>query len=288
MPNVESNGLRLEYETFGNPSDPPMVLIMGLGAQMIAWPLVFCEMLAEKGYHVVRFDNRDCGLSTHLHDAPKPDVAAILSGDYSTASYRLSDFAADTAGLIDALGYPKVHVVGASMGGMIAQQFVIDHPDRVASLCSIMSTTGNPNVGQPTPEALALLTRPAANSRDEAIETGVASLKLIGSPDYPTADDVLRARVAEAYDRSYDPAGNLRQTASIVASGDRTEALRDVRVPTVVIHGTKDPLVNFSGGEATVAAIPGATFVPITGMGHDLPDQLFTTVVDAIVANAKA
>jgi pimeloyl-ACP methyl ester carboxylesterase len=288
MPNVESNGLRLEYETFGNPIDPPLVLIMGLGAQLIAWPVALCEMLAEKGYHVVRFDNRDSGLSTHLHDNPKPDVAAILAGDFATASYRLSDFADDTVGLFDALGFEKVHVVGASMGGMIAQQLVIDHPDRVASLCSIMSTTGDPNVGQATPEALALLTRPPAPDRDAAIESGVAAQNLIGSPDYPTPDEVLAQRVAEAYDRSYDPAGGLRQTAAIVASGDRTEGLHGVHVPTVVIHGTKDPLVNFSGGEATVAAIPGATFVPITGMGHDLPDALFGTYVDAIVANAKA
>lgn len=288
MPNVEANGLRLEYDSFGNPSDPPMVLIMGLGAQMISWPVAFCEMLAEKGYYVVRFDNRDCGLSTHFVDAPVPDVAAILAGDYTTASYRMSDFAADTAGLFDALGFTKVHVVGASMGGMIAQQLVIDHPDRVASLCSIMSTTGDPNVGQATPEALALLTRPAAPDRDAAIESGLAALKLIGSPDFPTPDDVLRQRTANGYDRSYDPPAGLRQTAAIVASPDRTAGLHGVHVPTVVIHGTKDPLVNFSGGEATVAAIPGATFVPITGMGHDLPDQLFGTFVDAIVANAKA
>ena len=287
MPHVTANGLRLEYETFGNPADPPLVLIMGLGAQMIAWPVPLCEMLAEKGYHVIRFDNRDCGLSTHFDDLPAPDVAAILGGDFSTAPYRLSDFANDTVGLFDALGFTKVHVVGASMGGMIAQQLVIDHPERVQSLCSIMSTTGDPSVGQATPAALAMLTRPPAATRDDAIAAGVAALKLIGSPDFPIDEDILRERITLAYDRDNSSTAGLRQMASIVASGDRTEALHGVRVPTLVIHGTKDPLVNYSGGEATVAAVPGATWLAIPGMGHDLPEELWPMYVDAIVANTK-
>jgi pimeloyl-ACP methyl ester carboxylesterase len=288
MPHVESNGLRLEYETFGDPANPPLVLIMGLGAQMIAWPSGFCEMIAERGFHVVRFDNRDSGLSTHFSDVPTPDIEAVFGGDTSTAPYRLADFAQDTAGLFDALGFEKAHVVGASMGGMIAQQFVIDHPDRVLSLCSIMSTTGDPHVGQGSPEALALLTRPPARNRDEAIEQGTAALKVISSPDYPPEDDLLRERVIEAYDRANDPVASLRQLAAILASGDRTEALHGVRVPTLVVHGTKDPLVNYSGGEATVTAVPGATWLALPGMGHDLPEELWPLMVDAIAANTKA
>ncbi|HEX4723941.1 MAG TPA: alpha/beta hydrolase [Pseudonocardiaceae bacterium] len=287
MPQVEANGLRLEYDTFGNPNDTPLVLIMGLGAQMISWPVAFCQQYADQGYHVVRFDNRDCGLSTQLDDLPQPDLAAILGGDRSTVPYLMSDFANDTVGLFDALGFARAHVVGASMGGMIAQQLVIDHPDRVASLCSIMSTTGEPTVGQATPEALAMLTRPPAASRDEAIEQGVAALKLISSPDYPTKDEVLRERATAAYDRAHNPIAGLRQTAAIVASPDRTGGLHGVRVPTLVIHGTKDPLVNHSGGEATVAAVPGSTWLSVPGMGHDLPDELWPTYLEAIVANTK-
>jgi pimeloyl-ACP methyl ester carboxylesterase len=260
---------------------------MGLATQMIAWPTEFCELLAGRGFHVVRFDNRDCGLSTHFDDLPTPDVAAIIGGDYRTAPYLLSDFANDTAGLFDALGFTKVHVIGASMGGMIAQQLTIDHPDRVASLCSIMSTTGDPTVGQPTPEALSMLLRPATTSRAEAIEQGVAALRMIGSPDYPIEDEILRERITLSYDRDHNPTAGLRQTAAIVASPDRTEGLHGVRVPTLVIHGTKDPLVNFSGGEATLAAIPGATWLAVPGMGHDLPEELWPLYLDAIVANVK-
>ena len=287
MPQVEANGLRLEYDTFGNPADPPLVLIMGLGAQMISWPEAFCQQYADQGFYVVRFDNRDCGLSTQLDDLPMPDLAAILGGDRGTVPYLMSDFANDTAGLFDALGFDRVHVVGASMGGMIAQQLVIDHPDRVLSLCSIMSTTGDPSVGQGTPEALAMLTRPPATSRDEAIEQGIAALRLISSPDYPTKDEVLRERATAAYDRANNPMGGMRQTAAIVASPDRTAGLHGVRVPTLVIHGTKDPLVDHSGGAATAAAVPGSTFLSVPGMAHDLPEELWPTYVQAIVANAR-
>jgi pimeloyl-ACP methyl ester carboxylesterase len=288
MPHVESNGLQLAYESFGNPTDPPLVLVMGLGTQLLGWPPEFCQLIADRGFQVVRFDNRDIGLSTYLDDLPTPDLAAIMGGDRTTAPYLIADFADDVVGLFDALGFAKAHVVGASMGGMIVQQLAIDHPDRLLSLCSIMSTTGDPNVGQATPEALALLTRPPAISRAEAIAQGVLGLQMLSSPGYPEIDEVQAIKAAAAYDRAFNPAGALRQTAAIVASPDRTEGLRSVTVPSLVIHGTDDPLVNISGGEATVAAIPGATWLAIPGMGHDIPPGAWPVIVDAIVANTKA
>ena len=284
---MTANGLELEYETFGDPTDPPLVLIMGLSAQMTAWPEGFCNLLAEQGYHVIRFDNRDIGLSTYLDDLPPTDLAAVLGGDFSTAPYRLSDFANDTAGLLDALNIRSAHIVGASMGGMIAQQLVIDHPDRVRSLCSIMSTTGDRTVGQGSEAAMAVLLRPAAKDRETAIANGISGARVIGSPGYPATGEELLAKTTAAYDRAFHPAGALRQTAAVVSSPDRTEGLHKVTVPTVVIHGADDPLVNVSGGEATATAIPGASLLIIPGMGHDLPTALWSTVADAIVANAQ-
>jgi pimeloyl-ACP methyl ester carboxylesterase len=287
MPRVTANGLELEYDTFGDPADPPLLLIMGLSAQMTAWPEGFCNLLAEQGYHVIRFDNRDIGLSTYLDDLPPTDLGAVLGGDFSTAPYLMSDFANDTAGLLDALGIRTAHIVGASMGGMIAQQFAIDHPERVRSLCSIMSTTGDRTVGQGNEAALGALLRPAAKDRDEAIAASISGARIIGSPAYPASEEELTAKATAAYDRAFHPAGVRRQTAAVVASPDRTEGLHKVTVPTVVIHGADDPLVNVSGGEATAAAIPGASLLIIPGMGHDLPTALWTKIADAIVANAQ-
>jgi pimeloyl-ACP methyl ester carboxylesterase len=287
MPRVTANGLELEYETFGDPTDPPLLLIMGLSAQMTGWPEGFCNLLAEQGYHVIRFDNRDIGLSSYLDDLPPVDLAAILGGDFSTAPYLMSDFANDTAGLLDALGIQKAHIVGASMGGMIAQQFVIDHPDRVRSLCSIMSTTGDRSVGQGSEAALAVLMRPAAKDRETAIANSVSGARVIGSPGYPASSEELLVKATASYDRAFHPAGALRQTAAVVASPDRTEGLRTVTVPTLVIHGADDPLVNVSGGEATATAVPGASLLIIPGMGHDLPTPLWSQIGEAIVANAE-
>ncbi len=284
---MTANELELEYETFGDPTDPPLVLIMGLSAQMTTWPEGFCNLLAEQGYHVIRFDNRDIGLSTYFDDLPKVDLPAVLGGDFATAPYRLSDFADDTVGLLDALGIAKAHIVGASMGGMIAQQLTIDHPDRVRSLCSIMSTTGDRTVGQSTEEAMAALLRPAASDRETSIANAVAGRKVIGSPGYPTSNEELIAGATAAYDRAFHPAGVLRQMAAVVASPDRTEGLHKVTVPTTVIHGGDDPLVNVSGGEATATAVPGASLLIIPGMGHDLPTALWSKIADAIVANAQ-
>jgi pimeloyl-ACP methyl ester carboxylesterase len=289
MPRVPANGIELEYEAFGHDRDPALVLIAGLGAQLIDWPVEFCEKLAAHGLRVIRFDNRDAGLSASLDTLGTPDLMAILRGDRSTVAYLLTDMAGDVAGLLDALGAGKAHVVGVSMGGMIAQQFAIDHPGRLLSLCSISSTTGDPSVGQATPIALAALGRPTAVTRDEAIQGSAASSRVFGSPGFPVSDEERLARAATKYDRSYRPAGRFRQIAAIAASPDRTGGLRDVTVPAVVIHGEADPLVGVSGGRATAAAIPAAELLVIPGMGHDLPRGAWLEVIDAIVVNtAKA
>ena len=285
MPKARANGVELEYDTFGDPSAPPLVLIMGLGTQMIAWPVPFCQAIADAGFHVVRFDNRDCGLST-IVDVPPPSFGDLLAGDTSGVPYLMSDLAADVAGLLDALDFPDAHVVGVSMGGMIAQQFAIDHPQRVRTLCSIMSTTGAADVGQPAPEVITLLLSPAATNREEAIDRGQKMFETVGSPAYPTPTEELRARIGEAYDRSFTPAGTARQIACIVASPDRTAALSAVSVPSAVIHGDCDKLVDVSGGRATAAAL-GVSPLILTGAGHDLPEGLWPTYVDAIVANAR-
>jgi pimeloyl-ACP methyl ester carboxylesterase len=273
MPRAKSNGLELEYETFGDRSHPDLVLVMGLGAQMIAWDAGFCRALADEGFHVIRFDNRD--------------LRAVLAGDRTAVPYLLGDMADDIVGLLDTLGIAKAHVVGASMGGMIAQQLAIDHPDRLLSLCSIMSTTGDPTVGQSTPEALATLIRPPAASREQALAQGVAAYRVLGSPGFPVDDEQLLAKVGTNYDRAYHPAGSQRQAAAILASPDRTEGLRGVTLPTLVIHGDADPLVDPSGGKATAAAVPCADLLLIPGMGHDLPSGAWPAIVAAIARNTR-
>jgi pimeloyl-ACP methyl ester carboxylesterase len=284
---AQANGIEIAYETVGEPDDPALLLIMGLGTQLLYWREEFCRMLAERGFHVIRFDNRDVGLSTKMEHAPAPDVGAALRGDTGTASYTLDDMADDTAGLLDALGISEAHVVGRSMGGMIAQTLAIRHRDRVRSLVSIMSTTGAPGVGQPRPEVVGpvLLARPPSE-REEYLEDVVGKWRLIASPGYPADESELRELVAAAYDRSYYPIGTGRQFLAIVASGDRTEALRGLDVPTLVIHGADDPLVDASGGRATAEAIPGAELMLVPGMGHDLPRELWPRLVDAICDHA--
>jgi len=279
---AKTNGIELEYDTLGDPGGRPLLLIMGLGAQLIDWPAEFCAGLAGRGFHVIRFDNRDAGLSTALDELGPPDIAAAYGG---VAPYKLADLAADTAGLLDALAIDKAHIVGVSMGGMIAQQLVIDHPARVLSLCSIMSTTGDRTVGRSTEEAMAALGQPPATTRDQAIANAVHSSRTIGSPAYPPTDEERRARAEAKYDRAYRPVGTGRQFAAILASPDRTAALHDVNAPALVIHGEADPLVDVSGGRATAAAIPGAELLVLPGMGHDLPAALWPTIIDAITAN---
>jgi pimeloyl-ACP methyl ester carboxylesterase len=288
MPRAEANGIELEYDTFGAPQDQPLLLIMGLGTQMTAWEPGFCTMLAERGYYVIRFDNRDIGLSTQFDQKPEPDLFAILGGDTSTAPYFLADMADDAAGLLDALGIERAHVVGASMGGMIAQELAIRRGERVLSLCSIMSTTGNRAVGQPSGEALAAVMSPRGADRTQAIERTVTVQRIIGSktPEYAVTDEVRYRRAVDAYERSYRPEGATRQVATIAASPDRTEALGTLKLPVLVMHGDQDPLVDISGGRATAAAIHGAELIVFPGMAHDLPEPLWPAIVDAIAANA--
>jgi pimeloyl-ACP methyl ester carboxylesterase len=287
MPRAKFDDLELEYDAFGDPADPVLLLVMGLGAQMTTWDPRLCELLAEQGFHVVRFDNRDIGLSTAFDHLPPPDFAALAAGDPSSAPYLLSDMAADVVGLLDALGVERAHLVGASMGGMIVQQVVIDHPDRVLSLCSIMSTTGDQAVGRGRPEIVGALGQAAADSREAAIEQRLALSRLTRSPGFPFDEDAARERIAAAYDRSNRPTSTLRQLAAVMASPDRTAGLRGVTVPTVVIHGAEDPLVDRTGGEATAAAIPDAELVIVEGMAHDLPVDVWPTIVEAVAANAK-
>ena len=274
--------VEIAYETFGDRADPPVVLIHGLATQMLGWPDAFCETLAARGLFVVRIDNRDVGLSTHLTDAPPVDLPALLRGDTSSAPYRLSDMAGDVVGLLDALALDSAHLVGASMGGTIAQTVAIEHPGRVRSLTSVMSTTGDPAVGQPSQEALAAVLAPPASDREGAIERTVAAYRVVGSPGFAFDEAGLRERTGRAFDRAHDPSGALRQLAAVWASGDRTAGLREVRAPTLVIHGREDPLAAVSGGIATAEAIPGAELVVLDGMGHDLPRELWPTIVARI------
>jgi pimeloyl-ACP methyl ester carboxylesterase len=286
MPRAKSNGVELEYDTFGDPADPAILLVMGLGAQLIDWPEDFAREIAGHGYHVIRFDNRDIGLSTYLDELGVPDLTAVLTGG-ATAPYTLADLADDTAGLLDALEIGKAHVVGASMGGMIAQRLVLDHPDRVLSLTSIMSTTGDTSVGATSEAALAVLTRPPAADRESAIEGSIVAWRVIGSTGFETTDEYLRDRAVALYDRAYHPAGAARQLAAIVTTPDRTEGLRGVTVPTMVIHGEVDQLIDISGGRAVADAVPGAELLVVPGMGHDLPTGAWPQIVDAIVRTAK-
>jgi len=283
VPTAHANGIDIEYVTEGDPADPPMLLVMGLGGQLTAWPQGFVDGLRDRGFYVIRFDNRDCGLSTKFEGLP--DLTSLFTGAPSTASYRVEDMADDAAALLDELGVARAHVVGVSMGGMITQALVIHHADHFVTASSIMSTTGDRSVGAPTGEAMSALVRPVATNREEAIAASVEGSRVIGSPAYPTDEGVLRERAGAAYDRAFCPEGTARQLGAILASPDRTEGLHGVRMPFLVIHGEADPLVTLSGGQATAAAVPGAKLITIPGMGHDLPEALWGTVIDAIVAN---
>jgi pimeloyl-ACP methyl ester carboxylesterase len=277
-------GVTLCYETFGERSDPTALLIMGLGTQMVAWPEEFCRALAARGLHVVRFDNRDIGRSTHLTGAP-PTMAQILRRSRRAAHYTLGDMADDAAGLLRELGLAPAHVIGASMGGMIAQTLAARHPDQVSSLVSIMSSTGNRWTGQPALRLYPMFLRPAPAGREAFIAHVEGILTAIGSRGLPREPEDIRAVAAASYERDHDPRGAQRQLAAILASGDRTAELRRIAAPTLVIHGSADPLVAPSGGRATARAIPGAKLMIIKGMGHDLPRVLWPTLIDAIGQN---
>lgn len=282
---VGPSGIEMAYERLGDTHAPPVLLIQGVAAQMINWPDGFCAELVAHGVQVIRFDNRDVGLSSHFPEAPTPDLPAALAGDMSSASYTLSDMAADTVGLLDALGLDSAHIVGVSMGGYIAQTIAIEHPDRVRSLTSMMSTTGDLSVGQPPPATLAaVFSGPPAESRQEVINKMVRAARVVGSPGFEFNEAGVRDRAGRAYDRGYDPLGAARTAVASVASGDRTERLRSVDVPTLVIHGADDAMCDVSGGMATAAAIPGAELVIIEGMGHDLPRALWPEIASRIAA----
>ena len=279
--------LRLCWQDFGREDAPPMLLIQGLGAQMILWPEELCEMLAAAGFRVIRFDNRDAGRSTILADAPTGTVPRALAGEIDPGSYTLSEMAGDAAGLMDALGIEAAHIVGASLGGMIAQTLAIEHPSRVLSLASIMSTTGERSVGQPTQAGLEALTMVPPADREGYVDALVDARRKIGSPGFPFDEDRMRRIAGLGFDRGHHPKGTVRQTIAIIASGDRTERLAEIQVPTVVIHGEDDPLIGVSGGRATAAAIPGAKLVTIPGMGHDFPADVWERVAEEVVANAR-
>ncbi len=282
-----SNGIEIAYQEVGAPEAEPLILVMGLATQMIAWDDDFCTMLAERGFRVIRFDNRDVGHSTRLDGAYVPGRADLLLRRSGTAAYRLSDMAADTVGLMDHLGIDSAHVVGISMGGMIGQTLAIEHPERIRSLVSMCSTTGSRWVGQPTLKVFGVMLAEAPRDREAFIKRIQRTYALIGSPAYPTDEERL-LRVAEgSWERGHNPRGVLRQLHAIIASGDRTAALRGLALPTTVIHGTNDTLVRSSGGRATARAIPGAHLHLIEGMGHDLPSKLWPLFADDYVATAE-
>jgi len=283
---VRVGELDIAHEAFGSSERPTILLVMGLATQLLGWPEPFCELLVDQGFHVVRFDNRDVGLSTHLDGAGMPNLGAILSGQ--PPAYRLDDMADDTVGLLDGLGIDTAHLVGASMGGMIAQAVAIRYPERVRSLTSIMSTPG-PHAGRPTPEAEAALLLPPPKNREAAARRAVEVFRVIGSPGYPLDEQRVAETARLSYDRAHDPAGVARQLAAVVAAADRTPRLREVRVPTLVVHGEDDPLIGVDGGRATAEAVPGSRLLVFPGMGHDLPEALYgpiTTAIGALAAQA--
>jgi len=282
------SGIDLCYETFGSPDDPPILLIMGLGGPMGWWTDEFCERLTSRGYFVIRYDNRDTGRSTKLrqHRITKRDIFLGALGR-GRAPYSISDLAVDATGLLDHLGIDRAHIVGVSMGGMIGQTLAIDHSDRVLSLTSIMSTTGRKTVGRIHPKLIPMMLASAGNTRDSHAERSLRSAELIGSPDYPPDREASLARAHETYDRGWIASGVARHIMAVLTQPDRTKRLAEVGVPVTVLHGRSDPLVNRSGGRATANAVPGAEHQEIEGMGHDIPPQLYDTLIDAIVKTAE-
>jgi pimeloyl-ACP methyl ester carboxylesterase len=294
---ARANGVDLCYEIFGDPIAEPMILIMGLGAQMIHWDDDFCRQLAARGFRVIRFDNRDIGKSSHLSGGKRLTAVELLKLRFLKipvqAPYKLRDMAEDTVGLMDALGIKSAHLVGASMGGMIAQEIAISFPERVRSLTSIMSTTGNPGLPQATREATAILMAPPPASRAEFLERFAQTWKVLRGGSFPEDEALDRARAERTFERGLNPAGAARQLRAVLASGSRKERLHAVKAPTLVIHGTVDPLVRPEGGKDTAASIPGAKLIMIEGMGHALPIRFWPQIIGAIdkhahTASAKA
>ena len=293
MPSITANGLTIHYDEHGNAGDPPILLVMGLGAQMTLWPMEFVEELTSQGFRVIRYDNRDIGLSQKFDGERAPGLVRHMLfkrfGFSPKVPYTLSDMADDGIALLDALGIDKAHVVGASMGGMIAQLMAVNHADRLLSLTSVMSTTGNPRLPQAEKSAMkALTTPPPSMEEDVLVEHGVGIARAIGSPGYQAPDDRLRTRVREGIQRSVYPEGMPRQMAAIIDDGDRRRRLKDVRVPTLVLHGEADPLVRLEAGKETAASIPGARIKTYPGWGHDLPVELMVPLAGDIAEHARS
>ena len=288
MPQAQANGITLEYESFGRASDPAVLLIMGFSAQMTMWPVAFCKGLAERGFRVVRFDNRDIGKSTHLTNLGAPNVPEammkMMSGQPVAAPYQLEDMAKDSVALLDALGIDSAHIVGASMGGMIAQIVAAKHPKHTRSLVSIMSTTGNRSLPQAKPEAMAAITMPpASDSREDRIAAGMKAWRVIGSPAYPATDAELLESVSAMVDRvPYEPTGIARQLLAIVAAAPRNDLLKALKAPALVLHGADDPLLPVECGKDTAASIPGAKLEILPGVAHDFTDALVPVYLEHV------
>jgi pimeloyl-ACP methyl ester carboxylesterase len=292
MARAKANGIEIEYETAGNKSDPALLMIMGLGAQLTIWPDALFEGLATKGFFVIRYDNRDTGLSTDFGSWGMPNLmeafGRLMRREKVDAPYRLADMAADAVGLLDALGIDKAHMVGASMGGMIAQVVAALHPERTRSLVSIMSTSGRPGLPQGKPEALAMLTaQPEGPSREQRVKHGIKLRQTIAGPGYPIPDAEMRAFVERNVDRRWYPEGGARQYLAVIASGDRVEMLKTVKVPTLVLHGEDDPLLPVEGGRDVASLVPAAKIETFAGWGHDLPSTFLPTLIDRIVTFCK-
>lgn len=288
MTAILANKIELEYESFGREADPAILLIMGLGGHLTRWNLELCDLLVARGYRVIRFDNRDCGLSTHFSDAPVPDLRALQNGQPVTLPYTLDDLVADSIGLLDALGIQQAHLAGASMGGAIAQLAAANYPERVLSLTSIMSSSGNPALPAPTPAAATALFAPLPRQRDREsiVADSVARYETLESPAYPTDRDRLRQLFADEYERNFDPRGVARQLAALIANGDRRSLLQTITAPSVVLHGAADQLIPLACGDDVARNIPNAEFRIIDGMGHDFPVALSQVIGDAICAAA--
>ncbi|MFX1312441.1 MAG: alpha/beta fold hydrolase [Promethearchaeota archaeon] len=290
MPKAKVNDIEIEYETFGNSSDKPLLLVMGLGGQMISWDEEFIQFFLDRNFYVIRFDNRDVGLSTKCEEAGSPNVmkaiAALQRGETVEAPYSLEDMADDAIGVLDALKIDKAHICGASMGGMIVQVIAFRHPNRVLSLTSIMSTTGNPDLPQPTPEAMQTLVTPAPTERNAYIEYSLKVGKLLFGSGFPFDEEKRRKLAERAYDRCFYPPGFGRQLLAIMTNGDRRSKLSSIKVPTLVIHGGDDPLVPVEGGKNTAKSIPNTELLIIEGMGHSLPPETWGKISDAIAKNA--
>jgi pimeloyl-ACP methyl ester carboxylesterase len=291
---LKANGIDLAYDSFGDETAEAILLIAGLGTQMIRWTVPFCQDLAARGYHVIRFDNRDAGCSTHFRHHPALDFGALtialMSGQWLDIPYTLNDMANDAIGLLDALSIDRAHFVGRSMGGMIAQIAASEHPERVLSLTSIMSSSGNPALPQTAPDVMAMMTKPAPNpSEDEAgfLAHSLSFAQRIAGTGYPFDEDNYRALILEEIQRAYDPGGFGRQIAAIAVSGDRRQRLATITAPALVIHGADDPLFVPACGEDTASAIPGAEFMLIDGMGHDLPPELYKAIADGFERMAR-